>query len=117
MDSLNIAIDNILREIGEYDDQNNSLVRSLDRMKRVRLSIEMEALKISYGEYIKGLEMTKAELMNIEPPFKFFDSPTYPLSADYPSALKSGILGFCLTGFVLIIYVITRHELKKIMLN
>lgn len=117
VDSLNIAIDNILREIGEYDDQNNSLVRSLDRMKRVRLSIEMEALKISYGEYIKGLEMTKAELMNIEPPFKFFDSPTYPLSADYPSALKSGILGFCLTGFVLIIYVITRHELKKIMLN
>ena len=45
-------------------------------MKRMRLTIDMEALKVAYGEYIKGLEMSKAELMNLEPPFKYFDAPT-----------------------------------------
>ena len=32
----------------------------------MRLTIDMEALKVAYGEYIKGLEMSKAELMNLE---------------------------------------------------
>ena len=32
----------------------------------MRLTIDMEALKVLYGEYIKGLEMSKAELMNLE---------------------------------------------------
>ena len=31
----------------------------------MRLTIDMEALKVAYGEYIKGLEMSKAELMNL----------------------------------------------------
>jgi uncharacterized protein involved in exopolysaccharide biosynthesis len=115
VDSLELAIDATLRRLGEYEDQNNSLVSSVDKMKRMRLTIDMEALKVSYGEYIKGLEMSKAELMNLEPPFKYFDAPTYPLYKDEGSAAKAGIFGSVITGFLLVLFFIGRVEAKNIM--
>ena len=115
VDSLELAIDATLRRLGEYEDQNNSLVSSVDKMKRMRLTIDMEALKVSYGEYIKGLEMSKAELMNLEPPFKYFDAPTYPLHKEKGSAAKAGIFGSVITGFLLVLFFIGRVEAKNIM--
>ena len=115
VDSLELSIDATLRRLGEYEDQNNSLVSSVDKMKRMRLTIDMEALKVSYGEYIKGLEMTKAELINLEPPFKYFDAPTYPLITDDKSAVKSGIFGSVITGFLLVLFFIGRIEAGNIM--
>ena len=115
VDSLELAIDATLRRLGEYEDQNNSLVSSVDKMKRMRLTIDMEALKVAYGEYIKGLEMSKAELMNLEPPFKYFDDPTYPLKKDEGSAAKAGILGSVIAGFLLVLFFIGRVEAKNIM--
>jgi capsule polysaccharide export protein KpsE/RkpR len=115
VDSLELAIDATLRRLGEYEDQNNSLVSSVDKMKRMRLTIDMEALKVAYGEYIKGLEMSKAELMNLEPPFKYFDDPTYPLYKDEGSAAKAGIFGSVITGFLLVLFFIGRVEAKNIM--
>ena len=115
VDSLELAIDATLRRLGEYEDQNNSLVSSVDKMKRMRLTIDMEALKVSYGEYIKGLEMSKAELMNLEPPFKYFDAPTYPLNKEKGSAAKAGIFGSVITGFLLVLFFIGRVEAKNIM--
>ena len=115
VDSLELAIDATLRQLGEYTDQNNSLVSSVDKMKETRLLIDMEALKVAYGEYIKGLEMSKAELMNLEPPFKYFDDPTYPLITDDKSAAKSGVFGSVMTGFLLVLFFIGRVEVKNIM--
>jgi len=115
VDSLELAIDATLRRLGEYEDQNNSLVSSVDKMKRMRLTIDMEALKVAYGEYIKGLEMSKAELMNLEPPFKYFDAPTYPLNKEKGSAAKAGIFGSIITGFLLVLFFIGRVEAKNIM--
>ena len=115
VDSLELAIDATLRRLGEYEDQNNSLVSSVDKMKRMRLTIDMEALKVAYGEYIKGLEMSKADLMNLEPPFKYFDVPTYPLYKEEGSAVKAGIFGSVITGFLLVVLFIGRVEAKSIM--
>ena len=115
VDSLEQAIDATLRRLGEYEDQNNSLVSSVDKMKRMRLTIDMEALKVAYGEYIKGLEMSKAELLNLEPPFKYFDAPTYPLNKEKGSAAKAGIFGSVITGFLLVLLFIGRVEAKNIM--
>lgn len=115
VDSLELAIDATLRKLGEYEDQNNSLVSSVDKMKRMRLTIDIEALKVAYGEYIKGLEMSKAELMNLEPPFKYFDAPTYPLNKEKGSAAKAGIFGSVITGFLLVLFFIGRVEAKNIM--
>ena len=115
VDSLETAIDATLRKLGEYEDQNNSLVSSVDKMKRMRLTIDMEALKVAYGEYIKGLEMSKAELMNLEPPFKYFDAPTYPLYKEEGSAAIAGVFGSVITGFRLVLYFVGRVEVKNIM--
>lgn len=115
VDSLELAIDATLRHLGEYSDQNNSLVSSVDKMKETRLMIDMEALKVAYGEYIKGLEMSKAELMNLEPPFKYFDAPTYPLNKEKGSAAKAGVFGSVITGFLLVLFFIGRVEAKNIM--
>jgi hypothetical protein len=84
-------------------------------MKRMRLTIDMEALKVAYGEYIKGLEMSKAELMNLEPPFKYFDAPTYPLYKEEGSVAKAGIFGAIISGFLLVLFFIGRVEAKNIM--
>jgi len=115
VDSLELALDATLRLLGEYEDQNNSLVSSVDKMKRMRLTIDFESLKVAYGEYIKGLEMSKAELMNLEPPFKYFDAPTYPLNKEKASAAKAGVFGSVITGFLLVLFFIGRVEAKNIM--
>ena len=73
----------------------------------------MEALKVAYGEYIKVLEMSKAELMDIEGPFKYFDKPIFPLEKDKISPLLIGILGCVISSFFFLILVISRFELKK----
>ncbi len=117
VDSLETAIDATLRRLGEYEDQNNSLVSSVDKMKRMRLTIDLEALKVAYGEYIKGLEMSKAELMNLEPPFKYFDAPTYPLYKEEGSVVLSGLLGSVITSFLLVLFYAGRVEAKNIMAN
>lgn len=115
VDSLELCIDATLRKLGEYSDQNNSLISSVDKMKETRLMIDMEALKVAYGEYIKGLEMSKAELMNLEGPFKYFDEPIFPLAKDKASAAKSGIFGSIIIGFLLVLFYIGRVEAKNIM--
>ena len=115
VDSLEASIDQSLYVLGQYEDQNNSLVSSVDKMKRLRLSIDLESLKVAYGEYIKGLEMSKAELLNLEPPFKYFDSPTYPLKKRKSSSAKSGILGSIVSGVLFVFFLIGRFELRKTM--
>jgi len=115
VDSLEQAIDFKLLELGQYQDQNTSLVNSVDKMKQLRLSIDLEALKVSYGEYIKGLEMSKVELMNSESPFTYFDFPTYPLVKDKESALKWAIIISLLNGGLMVLFFILRIEIKNIL--
>ena len=115
VDSLELALDLCLRNLGEYQDQNNSLVYALDKVEQMRLTIDLEALKIAYGEYIKALEMSKAELMNLEGPFKYFDEPIFPLQKDKGSAVKAGVFGSVITGFLLVLFFIGRVEAGKIM--
>ena len=115
VDSLEASIDQSLFQLGQYEDQNNSLVSSVDKMKRMRLNIDFERIKVSYGEYLKGLEMSKTELLNLEPPFKYFDAPTYPLNKEKESAAKAGIFGSVITGLLLVLFFIGRVEAKNIM--
>jgi len=115
VDSLEVALDATLRRLGEYQDQNNSLISAVDKMEQMRLTIDMEALKVAYGEYIKGLEMSKAELLNLEGPFKYFDEPIFPLQKDKGSAAKAGVFGSVITGFLLVLFFIGRFEAGEIM--
>ena len=115
VDSLEVSIDKALYRLGQYEDQNNSLVSSVDKMKRMRLTLDFESLKVAYGEYVKGLEMSKAELMNLEAPFKYFDQPTYPQLKEKGSAAKAGVFGSVITGFLLVLFFIGRVEAKNIM--
>jgi len=115
VDSLELALDLCLRNLGAYQDQNNSLVYALDKMEQQRLTIDLESLKIAYGEYIKALEMSKAELMNLEGPFKYFDEPIFPLKKEESSASKAGVFGSVITGFLLVLFFIGRVEAGKIM--
>jgi uncharacterized protein involved in exopolysaccharide biosynthesis len=115
VDSLEVSIDAALFQLGQYEDQNNSLVSSVDKMKRMRLTIDFESLKVAYGEYVKGLEMSRAELMNLEAPFKYFDQPTYPLQKDKGSAAKAGVFGSVITGLLLVLFFIGRVEASNIM--
>jgi capsule polysaccharide export protein KpsE/RkpR len=115
VDSLELVLDLTLQKLGEYQDQNNSLISAVDKMEQMRLTIDLEALKVAYGEYIRGLEMSKAELMNLEGPFKYFDEPTYPLEKTKGSAAKAGIFGSVITGFLLVVFFIGRVEVGKIM--
>jgi hypothetical protein len=59
--------------------------------------------------------MSKAELMNLEGPFKYFDEPIFPLKKTKGSAAKGGILGSVITGFLLVLFFIGRVEAGKIM--
>jgi len=115
VDSLELSLDVTLRRLGEYQDQNNSLISAVDKMEQMRLTIDMESLKVAYGEYIKGLEMSKAELMNLEGPFKYFDEPVFPLQKDKGSAAKAGVFGSVITGFLLVLFFIGRVEASNIM--
>ena len=45
VDSLEVSLDATLRKLGEYQDQNNSLISAVDKMEQMRLTIDLEALK------------------------------------------------------------------------
>ena len=115
VDSIKSVLDGLLVEAALYQDQNQSLVSSVDRVRQVQISIELESAKVAYAEYIKGLEMSRAEGMNIKPPFKVYDSSKYPLAFEKPSAAKAGIFGSVITGFLLVLFFIGRVEAKNIM--
>lgn len=115
VDSIEVNIDATLRKLGQFKDQNRSVISSLDKISETRLMIDLEMLKISYGEYIKGLEMAKAELVNLEPPFMYFDRPTYPLTKENKSVFASALLAFSFSFFLFSIILIARAELNKIM--
>ena len=115
VDSIKSVLDGLLVEAALYQDQNQSLISSVDRVRQVQISIELESAKVAYAEYIKGLEMSRAEGMNIKPPFKVYDSSKYPLAYDKPSAAKAGIFGSVITGFLLVLFFIGRVEAKNIM--
>ena len=114
VDSLELAIDAKLRRLGEYEDQNISLVSAVEKMKRMRLTIDMELLKVAYGEYIKALEMSKADLVNLEAPFTYFDVPTYPLQKEERSAAKVGIITSMITLFLFALFFMVREEVSNI---
>ena len=99
VDSLKTSIDYALMQLGKYEDQNNSLVSSVDKMRGIRLTIDL----------------SKAELMNLEAPFKYFEEPTYPLLKEKKSASKAGVLGSVTAFFLLAIFSIGRVEAKNIM--
>jgi hypothetical protein len=115
VDSLELALNMTLKELSEYQDQNTSLIFAVDKIEQMRLTIKMESLKIAYGEYIKGLEMSKVELMNLEGPFKYFDEPVFPLKMDKSSAAMAGISGSFITGFLVVLFFIFRVEIENIM--
>ena len=115
VDSIKSVVDALLVEAALYQDQNQSLVSSVDRVRQVQITIELESAKVAYAEYIKGLEMSRAEGMNIKPPFKVYDSSKYPLAFEKPSAAKAGIFGSVITGFLLVLFFIGRVEAKNIM--
>ena len=50
--------------------------------------------------------MSKAEMMNIEAPFKYFDVPVFPLAKEKASAAKAGVFGSVITGFLLVLFFI-----------
>ena len=115
VDSLKMSIDLALLQLGQYEDQNNSLVSSVDKMKRMRLTIDLESLKVAYGEYIKGLEMSKSDLINLDAPFKYFDEPTYPQKKKKISTVTGGCFGVLIASFVLSFFFIGRAEALNIM--
>jgi capsule polysaccharide export protein KpsE/RkpR len=117
VDSLELSLDATLRRLGEYQDQNNSLISAVDKMEQMRLTIDMESLKVAYGEYIKGLEMSKAELMNLEGPFKYFDEPIFPLQKNKGSSVRTGLFASVLTGVILVLFYIVRVEAVNLMTN
>lgn len=114
-DSIKAVLDQLLLEGATYEDQNQSLISSVDRIKQVQISIAFESAKVAYAEYIKGLEMSRADGMNIKPPFEVYDSAKYPLPYEKPSAAKAGIFGSVITGFLLVLFFIGRVEAKNIM--
>ena len=115
VDSLELSLDETLRRLGEYQDQNNSLISAVDKMEQLRLNIDLQSQKVAYGEYIKGLEMSKAELMNIDAPFQYFDQPTYPLLKEEDSAARAGVFSSVITGLLLVLFFIARLEIGNIM--
>ena len=115
VDSLELTLNVTLRKLGEYQDQNNSLIYAVDKMEQMRLTIDMESLKASYGEYIKALEMSIVELINPEGPFKYFDEPTFPLKKDKRSAAIAGVYGSAISTFLLVLFFLGRIQLRKIM--
>ena len=84
-------------------------------MEQMSLTIEMESAKAAYGEYVKGLEMSRAELMDQEAPFIYFDKPILPLEKKANSIIQASMFGMILCGVLLVIFLILRFELSNLL--
>jgi uncharacterized protein involved in exopolysaccharide biosynthesis len=114
VDSLEAAIDISLMRLAEFEDQNLLVVSKVDKMNQIKLTIQLESLKIAFGEYLKGLEMAKVDLFNIDSPFKYFDVPTYPLNTKRVSSIVLGARNSIISGFLIMVFIIIRFEINEI---
>jgi capsule polysaccharide export protein KpsE/RkpR len=114
VDSLKTEIDETLRELALNSDMGNALIYSIDKVRNKKLMIELEALKIAYSEYIKGLELSRIEIAGITNPIEYFDKPLYPLEIVHPPsylyAFLVTLISLCLFSFS----IVAKFELERL---
>ena len=113
VDSSQIAISNTILELAKFSDQSNSLISNVSAVEKSGMIFRLETSKLTYVEYLKALEMARANKRSVVPPFKYFDAPRLPLKKERLSAKKAVVLGGMLSGFIilLIIVLVNRNNL------
>lgn len=75
--------------------------------------VQASALGDAYGEVLKNLEIAKITLQKETPLYQIIDSPILPLKSERPSKLLMLIIGGCVVGFVIVLFLIMRLEIQK----
>lgn len=76
-------------------------------------TIQLESIKISYREYIKALEISRAELISVDAPFIYFNEPVLPLLKTEISMVIMVLGSFFSTAFILCL--VAKDKLGEIL--
>ena len=109
-DSTQSFISATLLELAKFSDQSNALIGSRYAVDKNRMSFGLEIAKLTYAEYLKALEMARANKRNAAPEFKYFDAPRLPLKKERLSAKKAVVLAGTFGGLIMVLLIILANR-------
>ncbi|MBD3749621.1 MAG: lipopolysaccharide biosynthesis protein [Sphingobacteriales bacterium] len=83
------------------------------RVPSQRKQLDVQANGAAYQEILKNLEIAKVSLRKDQPLIQVIDEPVLPLKKDSISKIISTIVGFSLSCFFIILYILLKLYLKR----
>jgi len=109
---LNSSISGVASAIDADPNANPSLL-SL-RVPSQRKQVDVQASTAIYAEIVKNLEVSKMALLQETPLIQVIDSPVLPLEVDRTSKAKSIIIGFILSSFICLLWLLIKKLFSNI---
>jgi hypothetical protein len=115
-DSTRSAFTGSLYTKAAFSDANMNPSRQVAVITTEKQQTDLQILRASYMELIKGLESAKASLIRDTPIFQYLDTPILPLKANRSNSMLYFII-FSITGFFLVAGFLLIKELYLAILN
>lgn len=109
IDSVQTELLNKEAQLAEISDQNNNMIKSIGRIKKMTLAREIQILNLMYAESIKSLEMAKFSLLQKKPILQVIDYPQEPIEPEKNSKLFGVIKGIVIGVFIVILFLVLKQ--------
>lgn len=114
-DSIAAALNAAQYNLASFNDKNQNIFRSKDKLTEQRYIIEIEKLMAMYAKTEENLQIADFTLKNKTPYIDVIDEPILPLIANRPSLVQAIIKGLLLGLFLSLGYIVFRKILRDIM--
>jgi hypothetical protein len=114
-DSIKSLLTSTEYRAAHFHDQNNSLIKAIDRVPNERFSRDKNMYSVLYGETVKNLELADFALKNKVPYVQPIDMPIPPLIGVSYSKKKALLIGVGLGLTLGILFVLVRSAIIKLL--
>lgn len=114
-DSIAAALNAAQFNLANFNDKNQNIFRSKDKLTEQRYIIEIEKLMAMYAKTEENLQIADFTLKNKTPYIDVIDEPILPLIANRPSLVQAIIKGLLLGLFLSLGYVVLRKIWRDVM--
>jgi hypothetical protein len=116
-DSIRAELNNAITGVAVANDNTFNLNPALNvrRTPSARKQVDVQANGAILTELVKQTELAKITLRKDTPLIQIIDSPVFPLKKEEIGKFKGFLIGFILTEFLLIIYLILKKKFKELL--
>lgn len=115
-DSIRAELNYAITGVAVANDNTFNLNPALNvkRTPSARKQVDVQANTAILAELVKQTELAKVTLRRDTPLIQIVDRPVYPLEVNKLSGIKGFIIGFIITTFLMLLFLIVKRKLKLI---